>query len=157
MFSLEINNNVHTAFHSVEKTYKIKDLITGRSDAFSLIKNGWRKSKELKRDSNLYIIERLTVTDNLVTARYDFVVMGAFIPLDKLVILADNGERYEAGENGERSFTNDGKLKVRHSVMAVCYDGTWLGSLNKGLDLIDADDLENFADVFSSYLFEYKW
>ena len=41
--------------------------------------------------------------------------------------------------------------------MAVCYDGTWLGSLNKGLDLIDTDDLENFADVFSSYLFEYKW
>ena len=102
MFSLEINNNVHAAFHSVEKTYKIKDLITGRSDAFSLIKNGWRKSKELKRDSNLYIIERLTVTDSLVTARYDFVVMDAFIPLDKLVILADNGERYEAGENGER-------------------------------------------------------
>ena len=56
MFSLEFNNNVHAAFHSVEKTYKIKDLFTGRSDAFSLIKNGWRKSKQLKRDSNLYII-----------------------------------------------------------------------------------------------------
>lgn len=157
MFSLEFNNNIYLAFRSVEKTYKIKDLITGKCDAFSLIKNGWRKSKELNRSSNLYIIERLTVTDNLVTARYDFVAMNTYIPLDKLVILADKGERYEAGENGERSFTNDGKLKVRHSVIAVCYDGVWLGSLNKGLDLIDANDLENFANSFSSYLFEYKW
>ncbi|ELE0799750.1 hypothetical protein RC231_004731 [Salmonella enterica] len=157
MFSLEFKNKTHVAFHSEEKAFKLKDLLMGNADAFSLITDEWKKYKELKRGSNLYIIERLTAADNLVVARYDFVIMDTFVPLNNLVIVGDRKKRFVPNENGERTFTKVGMVELRHSVMAVCYDGTWARSLNKGLNLIDDNDLKNLADDFAGYLFKNMW